>query len=82
MRLLVDQTTVETTHTYLTAVNQVTSNPTWHATTPRIDPANPTNSVILQRLFAETKPTRMPGIREVRDEAGYAAVLAWIDSLQ
>ncbi len=82
LRLLVDQTTVESTHTYITAVDEITSNEIWHATKVRIDPANPAESVVLQRLYAETKPVRMPGIREVRDEAGYAAVLAWIDSLQ
>jgi hypothetical protein len=82
LRLLVDHTTVESTHAYQTAVNQVTVHSLWHDSKLRIDPSNPADSVILIRMYAEQKPERMPGIREVRDDVGYQAVLDWIESLE
>jgi hypothetical protein len=81
MRLLVSHESVEQTHAYATGVNQQTANDTWNGL-ERIDPTTPGNSVVLTRLYSETAGTRMPPLREKRDDAGHAAVQAWIDGLE
>jgi hypothetical protein len=83
LRLLVDQTTVESTSAYATAVNVPTENPNFPG--DRIEPGDPGASVIIQRQLrnpsaGETK--QMPPVgRELVDDAGVAQVAAWITAL-
>jgi hypothetical protein len=84
LRLLVGQTTVETTHVYTSAVGQNTGNPNF-STYKRIAPhhANQSSTILrMQRNPSLGEILPMPPIgRRLPDMAGVSVVSAWINSL-
>ncbi len=81
LRLLVGDTTVAATGAATTAFDVPTTNGSFGGNF-RIDQTTPLNSVILTRIDSETAGTRMPPMREIRDDSGYDTVFTWIDGLQ
>jgi len=83
LRLLVSQTSVESTWAYSTGVNQRTINPAFGM--DLIEPGNPDQSAILVRLERDPsagQTNQMPPVgRELVHSEGVAAVSAWIQSL-
>jgi hypothetical protein len=83
MRLLVEQTTVESTWTYTTGVNVFTGNPAFPM--DRITPGDPAHSAIIARMQRNPsigESQQMPPVdREVPHTEGIATVSAWIQSL-
>jgi hypothetical protein len=84
LRLLVGHTTVEATHVSSTAINKMTSNPSFPM--DRIEPMQPSQSSIVVRTQRDPsmgETMQMPPVaRELPDLNGIATVTAWVNSLQ
>jgi len=81
MRLLTTQTTPETTDTYTTLVNVLTTYGPLN-TYDRVEPGDHANSEIIIRMSSRTAGTQMPPIAsEVVDAVGVQTISDWIDSL-
>ncbi len=80
MRLLVEQTTVQTTDTYTTLCNVPTYNPDFQGIS-RVVPGDAAHSEIMTRM-AQRGASQMPPLAtELVDDDGIAKVAAFIDSL-
>jgi mono/diheme cytochrome c family protein len=78
----VDQTSVETTSAYLTAVGKANKIFNDQHVTARIEPGVPDTSSILYRMSQRGNNAQMPPLASDQvDAAGVAAVKAWILSL-
>ena len=78
----VDQTSVESTSAYLTAVGKANKIFNDQHVTARIEPGAPDTSSILYRMKQRGNNAQMPPLASDQiDEAGVAAVKAWILSL-
>ena len=80
MRLLVEQTTVETMDTYTTLCNVPTYNPEF-AGVDRAVPGDAADSEIIQRMSQRGELQMPPIATELVDSDGVAKVAAFIDSL-
>jgi hypothetical protein len=86
LRVLTNQTSVETTDTYLTAVRVPTTVfnclGLGIGICQRIAPGLPAESAIIMRMSSRTSGVQMPPIAtELTDQAGIDAVTAWIGTL-
>jgi hypothetical protein len=80
MRLLVEQTTVETTDTYTTLCNVPTDNPAFEGV-DRVLPGDHADSEIIARMSQRGALQMPPIATELVDSDGVAKVAAFIDSL-
>jgi hypothetical protein len=86
LRVLTNQTTVETTDTYLTAVRVPTTVfnclGLGIGVCQRIAPGLPAESAIIMRMSSRTSGVQMPPLAtELTDQAGIDAVTAWIGTV-
>jgi hypothetical protein len=84
LRLLVGQTTLETTDTYTTSVGVPVLSFDCAGNPPcdRIEPGNPAASAVIMRMGVRQIGVQMPPIgTEVVDDAGLKIVSDWIQSL-
>jgi hypothetical protein len=81
LRLLVGDTTVESTGAYSTTVNVPTENPVFPM--DRIEPGDPSTSALIQRMLRTPDQTnQMPPLaRELVDDVGVTQVSTWITQL-
>jgi len=80
MRLLVEQTTVETTDTYTTLCRVPTYNPDFQGV-DRLSPGDDAHSEIIARMSQRGALQMPPLATELVDDDGVAKVAAFIDSL-
>lgn len=79
----VEQTSVETTSAYLTAVGQPNAIFNDQHVTARIEPGDPEKSAVFYRMNERGNNAQMPPVgTEVTDAAGIAAVETWIEGMQ
>jgi hypothetical protein len=80
LKVLQAHTTVQTTDTYTTAVNQIATMFACGGC-DRIEPGDPAASAIFQRMSIRGGGQMPPFATEIVDDAGVAAVSTWISQL-